>query len=39
MASKKQSAARKRFARQAKAKGSSKVGKAAASRTRRRKRH
>ncbi|CKI23772.1 Uncharacterised protein [Mycolicibacterium smegmatis] len=39
MASKKQAAARKRFARQAKAKGSSKVGNAAASRTRRKRKH
>jgi hypothetical protein len=39
MTSKKQAAARRKFARQAKAKGSSKVGKAAASRARRKKRH
>ena len=37
MASKKQAAARSRFARQARAKGKTKVGKAAASRTRRKK--
>ncbi len=37
MASRKQTAARKRFARQAKAKGETKVGKAAASRTRRKR--
>jgi hypothetical protein len=37
MASKKQAAARRKFARQARAKGSSKVGTAAASRTQRKR--
>jgi hypothetical protein len=37
MASRKQTAARKRFARQAKTKGATKVGRAAASRSRRKR--